>query len=631
MSTLPYSGQYFNNDLNVDFKYQNQTTPQTGEIQNMSISLLDDQSKGYQWQKSTNYGNLPILNLNYINSNISTTILTYTPPTSLLMLNEGNNISGLSFNVPITVLNPTLPSNPSTRGYVDNSISSVPNQIVLTGDIIGSGTTSTNVITTFQKTLNQINNSGNININNFLLNNVANPLTSKDGANKEYVDTKFAAAGTVTSIAISGSTGLSVSGSPITTTGIINLSLNQNLQLLSSLSTTGLIRRVSSSLYSTIPSGTDGQVLASSTVSGFQWITPNAGTVTSIGITGSTGITALNTPVTTSGNINLTLSSELQGISNLSTLGLIYRTSVGNYSTQPINGSSGQFLGINGSGNLQWTTPTGAGNVVGANYSITNSLPVFADTTGKSLTTSFLTITNGVSTSLLSNVTDPVNNQDVATKNFVNNIPHGLNIFTTGSGTWTVPNNVTSFTVTLVGGGGGGGGASIGSSSGGGGGGGGSAIKKYTGINPGTTYNYAVGNAGIGGILANLFVGTDGGNTTFGTLIANGGKGGPAGNSSLTTMLAGGLGGTSTGGDINLQGGQGGCVLGQNNYKSSGAGGNSILGQGAIGVGTPGGNSVSGATPSSTAYGAAGSGGLKISGADVNGGNGINGVIIIEW
>lgn len=47
--------------------------------------------------------------------------------------------------------------------------------------------------------------------------------------------------GTVSSVAVSGSTGLSVSGSPITTTGTITLTLDSGLQTLASLATTGVI------------------------------------------------------------------------------------------------------------------------------------------------------------------------------------------------------------------------------------------------------------------------------------------------------------------------------------------------------------------------------------------------------
>lgn len=56
----------------------------------------------------------------------------------------------------------------------------------------------------------------------------------------------------VTSVAVSGSNGLTVSGSPITTSGTITLTLGAELQALSGLSTTGYIKRVGTATYATI-------------------------------------------------------------------------------------------------------------------------------------------------------------------------------------------------------------------------------------------------------------------------------------------------------------------------------------------------------------------------------------------
>lgn len=55
--------------------------------------------------------------------------------------------------------------------------------------------------------------------------------------------------GTVTSVSLSGSTGISVSGGPITTTGTITLTLNAELQGLSALSSNGIVSRTGAGTY----------------------------------------------------------------------------------------------------------------------------------------------------------------------------------------------------------------------------------------------------------------------------------------------------------------------------------------------------------------------------------------------
>lgn len=62
--------------------------------------------------------------------------------------------------------------------------------ISLSGDVSGSGTTGAAIITTFNKTLNQIQNAGDINCGMYKLASVANPTLSFDAANKDYVDSK---------------------------------------------------------------------------------------------------------------------------------------------------------------------------------------------------------------------------------------------------------------------------------------------------------------------------------------------------------------------------------------------------------------------------------------------------------
>ena len=81
---------------------------------------------------------------------------------------------------------------------------------------------------------------------------------------------------------------------------------------------------------------------------------------------------------------------------------------------------------------------------------------------------------------------------------------------TNTTGTWIVPCGVTSFTVRVIGGGGGGGSNSNSILDGSGGGGGGTAIATFTGVSPGTSYNYQGGAFGAGsgssGIISALAI-----------------------------------------------------------------------------------------------------------------------------
>ncbi len=114
-----------------------------------------------------------------------------------------------------------------------------------------------------------------------------------------------------------------------------------------------------------------------------------------------------------------------------------------------------------------------------------------------------------------------------------------------GAHTWTVPAGVTAFRVVVIGGGGSG--ATYGA-----GGGGGAAMKLFSGVTPGTTYNLTVG---IGGY--NRTNGMTGGTSEFQgptTLTATGGGPGPS--SPQGTSWRSGV-GNGSGGTVNGSGGVG--------------------------------------------------------------------------
>ena len=145
------------------------------------------------------------------------------------------------------------------------------------------------------------------------------------------------------------------------------------------------------------------------------------------------------------------------------------------------------------------------------------------------------------------------------------------NLTNTGTGTftWTVPTNVTSIDVILIGGGGGGG-----TNNGGGGGGGSLTYANNITVTPGTVFNL---NTGAGGSA-----GGTGGTSWFNTsgyLFANGGASGTSGAASAATYGSGGGGGS---GGYTTPGGLGG--------SATGSGGTAYVG----GAGGTGGGTLSG-------------------------------------
>ena len=124
----------------------------------------------------------------------------------------------------------------------------------------------------------------------------------------------------VTSVNISGSTGLSVSGSPITGNGTITISLNNELMGVSQLSSLGMIVRRTGSIYSTV-----------------QLTTASAG----LSFTNPDGVAS---------NPQINLNAELQGVAVLSSVGLIARTASGVYTARTITAGDSSITVNNGNG-----------------------------------------------------------------------------------------------------------------------------------------------------------------------------------------------------------------------------------------------------------------------------------------
>jgi len=198
------------------------------------------------------------------------------------------------------------------------------------------------------------------------------------------------------------------------------------------------------------------------------------------------------------------------------------------------------------------------------------------------------------------------------------------------SGTFTVPPNVTSVRVEMLGGGGAGGatnnstaGGTLVGNNGSGGGAGGYCYANFTGLTPGATYAVTVGPGGLA--VANA-AGGNGGTTSFGALCsATGGAGGVFGSGSSAYGGAGGLG---SGGQINLSGGQGGAS-GPNTATVTTSmllvifarGGLAPRGLGSIDLCNTGG--------AGQGYGNGGS--ASSGGSGIAGGNGAPGICIVSW
>lgn len=169
----------------------------------------------------------------------------------------------------------------------------------------------------------------------------------------------------------------------------------------------------------------------------------------------------------------------------------------------------------------------------------------------------------------------------------------------------------------VAGGGGGQGNASATNARGGNGGGAGGAAEALVAVaSLAASETVTVGAGGAGGY--GTATGVNGGTTSFGThAVATGGTGGRT-----TAVQAGGVG---TSGDLLIQGGGGGAAA-QTVQGSGGSGGSSHLAGG--GSGAPARTIDSDGKPGGQ-YGGGGGGGYRNT-ADVSGGAGANGIVIVE-
>ena len=185
----------------------------------------------------------------------------------------------------------------------------------------------------------------------------------------------------------------------------------------------------------------------------------------------------------------------------------------------------------------------------------------------------------------------------------------------TSSGTWTKPSGITLIKV-FVTGGGGGGGATNDNDMAGAGGAGGTAIKTID-VSSVSSVTVTIGGGGTGA-TNNQNSNSYGGASSFGSYCTGSGGNRYGGNWAL-----GGSGGGASGGDINIDGGdgQGGLIDNNGNHQAAGTGGGSFWGQGGRGS-----TRYAGSPRTGQAYGSGGGGGSDTQ----QGATGQQGVVVVE-
>ncbi len=315
----------------------------------------------------------------------------------------------------------------------------------------------------------------------------------------------------------------------------------------------------------------------------------------------------------------------------METIKFSYKLNSGSANTNFSGTSSNSFsIWIYDVTNGAWIQPQGVYNFT-QNSGVGTALATF-QTTSNSTGYQLAIVNNTASSGAFSLYVDDFN---VGPQYATGVVPQAETITVlSGTGTYTPPTNTYALEVEVVGSGGGGGASqatAAGQASTGGGGGGGGYAKKVIDLSTvgATSFSYNVAGTTSGGSTGSgssfsggsVTISVNGGGAGAGASCAT--SGGP-----LFCSGAGGSGGTASGGDLNVQGGQGspGIILTAGQF-SAGAGGNSFFGMGSqAGENTGGGTGKAGQN-----YGTGGDGGAAGASSSAQaGGTGGPGTIIIH-
>lgn len=172
--------------------------------------------------------------------------------------------------------------------------------------------------------------------------------------------------GTVTSVSASGSPGLTVGGSPITTSGVLTLTLSANLQAWNGIVAANKVD-TTRTIATTAPLAGGGDLSANRTLSITAATTVADGSmsaadktkldsmasgasVSSVAVTGSTGLVVGGSPITSAGTITLTLDTGLQALASYNTSAFLVQTSTNVFAGRTLTGTASRLSVTNGTG-----------------------------------------------------------------------------------------------------------------------------------------------------------------------------------------------------------------------------------------------------------------------------------------
>jgi len=178
--------------------------------------------------------------------------------------------------------------------------------------------------------------------------------------------------GTVTSVAMSVPTFLSVTGSPITSSGTLAVSLSGTALPVANGGTGQTTANAALNGLLPSQSGQSGKVLSSDGTNTTWTAVGGTGTVTSVALSAPAFLTVSGSPVTASGTLALTYSGTAIPVANGGT-GQTTTTAAFDALAPTQTGNSGKYLTTNGS-TTSWATVSGSGTVTSVAQSFTGGI-----------------------------------------------------------------------------------------------------------------------------------------------------------------------------------------------------------------------------------------------------------------